>query len=633
MLHTKQKTNIIDLLIPLFALGLITFGIGNYGLYEPHESHFAMVGNEMVWRGDWITPYLNGAPYLNKPPFLYWLIAASTTFFGNTEFAARLPVAMSGWLGIIIAGKWSKDLWGVTANRITVLMLSVTLGWYIFSHQILTDILLSTLVLASNYFLWKLLYKPQSWLYFFCLYISIALCLLTKGFIGIFFIACSYVAIAFYHRSWSIFKKTKLLRGILFTCALVIPWFLAVEKANPGFLQYFIFNEHIARLFGQRFPPDYTVSRVNPLNYLAISALWCFPWILFFPSIIGFIWQKIKLNKHHYSSESDAIFLLIVNFVLPIIIFLPISSRLIYYSVPAIPAYIMLCAGTFNSYLDKSYRQGYFRFKNFKLNLNDGLSFYGYIVTLCGIVFTVAIAFFPKLFESFPVLQNYSTITTLIAAILLTLALGFLVSGIELLQRDYSLSFKSLIVSLFLFYSILTVVFYFYQDIRSSKNLVAIIDNNLPIDTLIVFEGSREIGTASGLTYYLNQDKTINKTKQTVNNKVDIPVGFVSGKGTKIYRNVVVLKESGENRIPPQFPGIKLNYLIDKQQLQTYWNSERPVAFVTDFLRDFNNNNDPINLNLPENVDRPLFAIGKRQVYVNQAAIKFLNRNKFRRNF
>ena len=64
----NQKTNIFDLLIPLLALGLITFGIGSYGLYEPHESHFAMVGNEMILRGDWVTPYLNGAPYLNKPP-------------------------------------------------------------------------------------------------------------------------------------------------------------------------------------------------------------------------------------------------------------------------------------------------------------------------------------------------------------------------------------------------------------------------------------------------------------------------------------------------------------------------------------------------------------------------------------
>jgi hypothetical protein len=36
---------------------------------------------------------------------------------------------------------------------------------------------------------------------------------------------------------------------------------------------------------------------------------------------------------------------------------------------------------------------------------------------------------------------------------------------------------------------------------------------------------------------------------------------------------------------------------------------------------------------LPEDVDKPLFAIGKRQVYINQAAINFLNRNKLRRNF
>ena len=161
----------IDLLILIFALAFITFGIGHYGLYEPHESHFAMVAGEMLLRGDWITPHLNGAPYLNKPPLLYWLIAIATQILGNTEFAARLPIAIAGWFGIIIVWQWSRQLWGQAAGRIALLMLSVSLGWFIFTHQILIDVLLATLLISSNYFLWKLINKPQSWLYFLCFYI------------------------------------------------------------------------------------------------------------------------------------------------------------------------------------------------------------------------------------------------------------------------------------------------------------------------------------------------------------------------------------------------------------------------------------------------------------------------------
>lgn len=641
MPSTNQKTNIIDLLIPLFALGLITFGIGNYGLYEPHESHFAMVGNEMVWRGDWITPYLNGSPYLNKPPLLYWLIAISATIFGNTEFAARLPIALAGWLGIIIAGKWSKDLWGVTAYRITILMLSVTLGWFIFSHQILTDILLATLLLASNYFLWKLLQNPRSITSFFALYTCIALCLLTKGLVGIFFIICSYFTLIIYHRNWRIIRQTNLGVGIILIIALISPWAIAIERANPGFWHYFIVNEHFARIFDQRFPPDYIVSKVNPLGYLGITALWCLPWILFLPSVVSLTWQKLKKSEKasssqelvsstlnpekNQTSQQNAFLLLWVTFILPIISFLPLSSRLIYYSIPAIPAYVILCSGTLNHQLYYNQQKLYTKFAKIKLNLNHGFLFYGSLITIFGTTTLIAISIFPKLFPSFELIQKYSILTSLLAATLLILTIGFLFSGIELLRQNYTLSFNSLVISLFLIYSIITIAFSFYQDIRSSKNLVAIVNHHLPINTLWVFEGSREIGAAAGLTYYLNQKQEIELKKEFFQHHRATPPGLVLEKKQKVYRNVLILEDSGKNRIPPNFPGKKPNYLINKQQLQTYWNSTRPVVFVTDFLRDLQNHQDPINLNLPNNAGREFLIVGKRQVYLNQAARKTLN--------
>jgi hypothetical protein len=105
-------------------------------------------------------------------------------------------------------------------------------------------------------------------------------------------------------------------------------------------------------------------------------------------------------------------------------------------------------------------------------------------------------------------------------------------------------------------------------------------------------------------------------------NNQQIPVGFVAGKGTRIYQNVLVLEDSGKNRIPPQFPGKKPDYLIDRRQLQTYWDSQRPVVFITDFLRDFQDTQDPISLNLPNNAGQSFLTIGKRQVYLNQAGIR-----------
>lgn len=456
----------------------------------------------------------------------------------------------------------------------------------------------------------------------------IALCLLTKGLIGIFFIACSYIAIAIYHRNWYIFRKTKLLLGGLFILALVLPWCLAIERANPEFWHYFIFNEHISRIFDRRFPPDYVVSKINALGYLGITALWCVPWSLFLPSVFRFIWQQLKTDsKSQKTPQQDAILLLTNTFILPIIIFLPLSSRLIYYSIPAIPAYTILCASAFINQSSAEKIQLFTRYWIFKkINLNCVFDIYGYIVIVMGVIATIAIAIFPQLFQSFTVIKNYSIFTSLVLANILILALGFLVSGIELLKQNYALSFKSLVISLFVFYSMITIGFAFYQDIRSSKNLVRIVDTNLPINALWIFEGSREIGAAGGIAYYLNQGQEINQTEESITDNKELPLGFISGKGKKVYRNVLILEDSGENRTPPQFPGKKPNYLINKQQLQSHWDSTRPVVFVTDFMRDLTNPQDSIDLNLPNNAGRALLSIGKRQVYINQAAIKNFRR-------
>ncbi len=665
MPKAHPKTNIIDLLLPFLALGLITMGIGGYGLYEPHETHFAMVGSEMLLRNDWVTPHLNGSPYLNKPPLMYWLIATSINLFGNTEFAARLPIALSAWGGIIVAGKWSFDLWGVIAYRVTTLMLSVTLGWYIFSHQILLDVLLGTLLLASNYFLWKLICKPPArayfWLYFLGLYLSIALCLLTKGLIGLFFISFSYIAITIYHRSFRVFSQSRLLLGFLLVSAIILPWGLAIEHSNPGFWHYFLTNEHLNRLVGQRFPSDYEVSKTSLGGYLGITALWCFPWVIFVPGVILFIWQRLELIKTFQffrakkslpiSPEQNGILLLAIAFILPIATFLPLPSRLIYYGIPAIPAYITLSGGLLSQQFLHHQQQASRPYQSLKNKYNSEkhnpfFDFYGYIFLLLGAVFAIAIAIFPNLATIFSVIAEYQVFRSIFITVLLSLAVGFLLAGMGILKRDYQIAFNSLVICFCLVFAIFNLGFSVFQNERSSKKLVEVLDQHLPISTLWIFEGSREIGSAGGLSYYLNRNKQYAQdlkisasstssqpvsnqagsdqmeTSQTKASQLLLPLGFVQENNQQVYRNVLVLEDGGKNRIPPRFPGSKPSYLINKRNLQTYWDSQRPTLFITDLLRSEQDPEDPIRPNLPNNVEEPIFTIGTRQVYLNRAAVQ-----------
>ena len=638
MLARNRIATCIDLLLLILALAFMTFGIGNYGLYEPHESHFAMVAREMLLRGDWITPHLNGAVYLNKPPLLYWLIAIAINIFGDTEFAARLPLVLVGWLGIVLVWQWSRQLWGIEAGRSAMLMLSVSLGWFIFTHQLLIDVLLATLLLASNYFLWKLVNQAQFWVYFWGFYTSVALTFLAKGFIGVMFIFCGYFALVILRRKKDMLRQTRLMLGILLILALILPWAIAIEKNNPGFWHYFIFNEHLNRILDLRLPADYEVSKINAMGYLGITLVWGLPWSIFFPATLKFTWQQLrykdtKQKKITDKTNADAILLLAISFLLPIVTFLPFTSRLLYYSIPAIPPYMVLCAGFYSQSLvikknsdNRNFLAAVFleKLPNLEYRLNNGYFCYGFLFILIGLTCSLIIILIADLSQMLPNLYSGSSLISLILAGTISLALGYLISGIAMLQKKFRLSLHSLVISFLITYLAITTGLEFNQYIRSSKNLVQIAENHLRIDTLWIFEGSREIGTAAGISYYLNQGHNYLKNQMFFDDMLKFPKGWLLGNDNLVYRNVLVLEDGGENRLPPQFPGEKPNYLISKQQLQDYWNSGRPIVFVTDFLRQPNSAVDPLSSNLPEPQAKPLLVIGQRKLYGNQATKEIL---------
>src|SRR5262245_15102400 len=58
-------------------------------LWDRDEPRFARAAVEMARSGDWLVPRFEGAPRTAKPPFAYWLMAASVRSLGPTAVAAR----------------------------------------------------------------------------------------------------------------------------------------------------------------------------------------------------------------------------------------------------------------------------------------------------------------------------------------------------------------------------------------------------------------------------------------------------------------------------------------------------------------------------------------------------------------
>ena len=68
-------------LICLFAVLYIPLA-GNYGLWDPWESHYGEVARQMAQRNDWISLWWPGSPqdrmeFWSKPVLTEWLFALS----------------------------------------------------------------------------------------------------------------------------------------------------------------------------------------------------------------------------------------------------------------------------------------------------------------------------------------------------------------------------------------------------------------------------------------------------------------------------------------------------------------------------------------------------------------------------
>ena len=55
----------------------------------------AQIAHNMLSSGDWVTASLDGVPYLEKAPLIYWIIAVFFKLFGVADWIARIPIAMA----------------------------------------------------------------------------------------------------------------------------------------------------------------------------------------------------------------------------------------------------------------------------------------------------------------------------------------------------------------------------------------------------------------------------------------------------------------------------------------------------------------------------------------------------------
>lgn len=95
--------------------GLMLFSkLGQGSLWDWDEAIYASVAKEMLETHSYLSQYLNGTYWPEKPPLVIWNMALGYKLFGINELMTRLPVAILGFINVIVvywAGKKWFDHW------------------------------------------------------------------------------------------------------------------------------------------------------------------------------------------------------------------------------------------------------------------------------------------------------------------------------------------------------------------------------------------------------------------------------------------------------------------------------------------------------------------------------------------
>ena len=88
---------LIDVIgLVVLALLLIATGLGLRDPWPADEPRFALVAQDMLRSGDWLFPRIGGDLYADKPPFFFWLLAASMALTGSMKVGFLLPSLLAG---------------------------------------------------------------------------------------------------------------------------------------------------------------------------------------------------------------------------------------------------------------------------------------------------------------------------------------------------------------------------------------------------------------------------------------------------------------------------------------------------------------------------------------------------------
>lgn len=250
------------------------YNINTIPLFDLDEGAFSEATREMLLRGDFISPYLNGVPRFDKPVFIHWLQAASVSLLGLNEFALRLPSALAASLWVAAVYIFLRTVKDERTALFAAIAMATSLEIPVIAKAAIADAVLNLFITAAM--LSAFLFHRDGrrrWLY--ASFALMGFGFLTKGPVAVLIPAAA--AALFYlskgdFRGW--LRGAFSPAGIAIFLAVALPWYIAqYVQQGDAFLQGFFLKHNI-----DRFQDAMETHSGNIFYYLPVVLLGMLPY-------------------------------------------------------------------------------------------------------------------------------------------------------------------------------------------------------------------------------------------------------------------------------------------------------------------------------------------------------------------
>lgn len=183
----KKDFVLYSILALILFCGYFLF-LGSYPLLDVDETRYVDMARTMLKSGDFLTLYLNGDYFFEKPPLYFWIECFAFKIFGRTnELTARLPIVLLSILPLGLLFVLCKKIKNSTYAFITCAVLLTSLEYILITKIAILDSVLTSFVSSAVLcYFYTFFTKEKNKKYFWGLtYIFAGLAVMAKGILGL----------------------------------------------------------------------------------------------------------------------------------------------------------------------------------------------------------------------------------------------------------------------------------------------------------------------------------------------------------------------------------------------------------------------------------------------------------------